>query len=279
MNKTIIIKLFMALALVASVACTGDKKGAAEPPHAQNLVTLKGDSTVYGLVCEGCTDSVLVLLPSDVSDPVKYDIIDAMQSHQVFGKMRIGDRVAIVIDPTDRKVANIVINLDDLKGTWTYVVMPQLRDFATMSKRMQRRMMQNMPDSVKQTFLVPREYGFTLQRNNSATPVGFVQQGNALEDESPVVYPSVPMYMEWHIWNGKLLLVRNVGHGGLSGHVRQQDVRIDTASFVMLTPDTLVLRFNDHVQGYHSHANAMDVNKKARDIAKQQAQKALDNAK
>lgn len=32
--------------------------------------TMKGDKTVYGLACEGCNDTVIVLLPLDNSDPV-----------------------------------------------------------------------------------------------------------------------------------------------------------------------------------------------------------------
>ena len=280
MNGKLLLNILAVVAVMAFAACSDGRKDKGEgKPKSESVIDLKGDSTIYGLVCDGCTDSVLVVLPGDMGDPVRYDIIDATQEHKVFGKMRIGDRVAILLDPTDRKVAQMAVNLDDLKGTWCYEVMPQLRDFATMSKRMQRRMMQNMPDSVKQTFLVPREYGFTLKREYTASPVGFVAQGNALEDESPVVYPHVPLYCEWRLWNGKLLLARNVGKGGFGRTVRKQDVRIDTARILMLRADTLVLQFADHVQGYHSHASEQEVNKEARSIAAQQARKAIDNAK
>lgn len=247
MNKNLITKIFAFIAAVAVMACSGHKAENTEEPKSEPMIELKGDSTVYGLVCDGCTDSVLVMLPADMSDPVKYDIIDAFQAHNVFGKMRIGDRVAILLDPTDRQVVQQVVNLDDLKGTWSYEVMPQFRDFASMSKRMQRRMMQNMPDSVKRTFLVPRQYGFTLKRENIATPVGLMPHENALDDESPVVYPEVPFYTEWHLWNGKLLLVR---HEHMGPNPSKDHVRIDTAKILMLRPDTLVLQFAGHVQGY-----------------------------
>ena len=36
---------------------------------------LKGDSTRYGLACDGCSDSVIVLLPNEGGDPVKFDIV------------------------------------------------------------------------------------------------------------------------------------------------------------------------------------------------------------
>ena len=119
MNKKLILKILAFIAVVAITACTGRKADNGELAKSESLIELKGDSTIYGLVCDGCTDSVLVMLPADVSDPIKYDIIDAFQAHHVFGKMRIGDRVAILLDPTDHHVAQLVVNLDDLKGTWS----------------------------------------------------------------------------------------------------------------------------------------------------------------
>lgn len=281
MKKQLIYSGLAALVALFMVGCGGKKDGGDEEPKvADAQYVAKNDSMLYGLVCDGCTDSVLVFLPADDSDPVRYDIIDATQGHKVFGRLKIGDWVAICVDREDRKVADLVVDLDQLKGTWCYTVMPQFRDFATMSKRMQRRMMNNMPDSVKQTFLIPREYGFTLKRQYSASPVGMVMGGNSLEDDSPVVYPEVPMYSEWHLWNGRLVLTRTLGlsHPGAAHNGRMKFVN-DTASFVMMTPDTLVLAFGDRTQGYSRKANAMDVNKKARVVAAQQAQKAIDETK
>ena len=157
--------------------------------------------------------------------------------------------------------------------------MPQLRSYETMSKRMQRRMMRDMPDSVKQTFLIPREYGFTLKRQFSASPVGLIGGGNSLEGESPVVYPEVPFYSEWHIWNGRLILTRQLGQTGFAAHAAPQKIANDTADFVMMTPDTLVLAFRDGEQGYYRRSNAEDANRKARTVAMQQAQKALNSVK
>ena len=279
MHKKLIIALSLLAAVFVVAGCKSDKAEEKNDAKASTPTTLKGDKTIYGLVCEGCTDSVLVLLPSDDSDPVKYDIIDATQAHKVFGKLSIGDWVGIVVDPTDKKVATLVINLDQLKGTWCYQVQPQLRDYESMSKRLQKRMMRDMPDSVKQTYLIPREYGFTLKRQYSATPVGFVAMANSLEDESPVVYPEVPYYSEWHIWNGKLILSREANHvAGAQQSTAKQKLVNDTASFVMLTADSLVLDFGTHVQSYYSRANAQDANKKARAVATRQAKKAINSA-
>lgn len=281
MKLKLIVGVVAAAVALTFAACGNKEKNESEAGKLTSQLLLKNDSTVYGLVCDGCTDSVLVLLPSDDSDPVKYDIIDATQNHKVFGKLKIGDWVGIVLDPDDPKVADIVIDLDQLKGTWCYKVLPQFRDIASMSKRMQRRMMKDMPDSVRQTLLVPREYGFTLKRQFSAIPVGFVGMGNSLEDESPVVYPDVPFYNEWHIWNGKLILTRDIDHGGNQSHKHggPDCVKNDTADFVKMTADTLVLAFRDHTQGYYRHANAQDVNKEAREAAAKQAKRALDATK
>jgi hypothetical protein len=51
----------------------------------------KGDSTVYGLACDGTNDSVIVFLPNSGGDPITYDIVGAMQNHRVIGKPQIGD--------------------------------------------------------------------------------------------------------------------------------------------------------------------------------------------
>lgn len=280
MKAKLILGLMAVVAVLVLSACK-DKKadGDKEPGKLTSQLLLRNDSTVYGLVCDGCTDSVLVLLPSDDSDPVEYEIIDAKQAHKIFGVLKIGDWVGVVLNKSDRKVADLVIDLDQLKGTWCYKVMPQLRSYETMSKRMQRRMMRDMPDSVKQTFLIPREYGFTLKRQFSASPVGLIGGGNSLEGESPVVYPEVPFYSEWHIWNGRLILTRQLGQTGFAAHTAPHKIANDTADFVMMTPDTLVLAFRDGEQGYYRRSNAEDANRKARTVAMQQAQKALNSVK
>ena len=119
MKAKLILGLMAVVAVLVLSACK-DKKadGDKEPGKLTSQLLLRNDSTVYGLVCDGCTDSVLVLLPSDDSDPVEYDIIDAKQAHKIFGVLRIGDWVGVVLNKSDRKVADLVIDLDQLKGTW-----------------------------------------------------------------------------------------------------------------------------------------------------------------
>ena len=65
MNKKLILKILAFIAVVAITACTGQKADDDAEPQTESLIELKGDSTIYGLVCDGCTDSVLVMLPAD----------------------------------------------------------------------------------------------------------------------------------------------------------------------------------------------------------------------
>lgn len=239
---------------------------------------LEGDKTVYGLACEGCSDSTVVLLPNDGSDPVSYDIIDATQNHKVMGKLKVGDWIGLVLNPEDSTVADFVINLDELKGTWCYVVMPKMRDFDKMSEKLQKRMMRDMPDSVKATFMIPREYGFSLKRQWTAQSVGYVKE-NSLE-ESPVVYPKLGYFTAWHIWNGKLVMTSgSPNFSATSKEISISNIRHDTCDIDYLGNDSLVLSSDGESRSYYRNSDVKNINKKAREIAAQRKEKALKEIK
>lgn len=237
---------------------------------------LSGDRTIYGLACEGCTDSVVVLLKDDGSDPVRFDIIDAFQNHRVQGKLKVGDWIGLVPNEEDSTVADFVVNLDELKGTWCYVVMPKLKDYATMSPKLQARIMKDMPDSVKEQFMIPREYGFTLRRQWTAQSVGYVRTASALEDESPVVYPRLLYFTEWHILNGQLVMT--------SGEYKKKsdsddfeviNNRQDTCEITYLRGDSLVLSSDGESRSYYRRTNKDEINKQAREMAEKRLRQAL----
>lgn len=235
-------------------------------------VPAKGDHAVYGLACMGCTDSVVVLLPNEGGDPIRYNILEATRKHQVFGDIEIGDWVAVVPTKSGSQKANIVVDLDKLKATWTYSVMPHLRDVTHLSKKQQARIIANMPDSIVETYMIPREYGFTLKRMSEAHSVGFVLQSSSVEDDSPVEYPTVPNYTEWHTYNGQLILV----HG--ANEFNQQDVNQkvtrDTLSFVYMKGDSLALQDRDgKIAGYHRKKDGQSANAAAQAAAARQASK------
>lgn len=270
------IKTVLTVLLAASLftACKHDGK-APRKEFKQAISTstpAKGDSAIYGLACMGCTDSVVVLLPNAGGDPIRYNILEAMRNHQVFGDIEIGDWVAVVPHPKYPKRATLVVDLDKLKATWTYQVMPHLRDVTHLSKRQQARILANMPDSIVETYMIPRAYGFTLKRMSEARSVGFVMQSTSVEDDSPVEYPSVPNYTEWHTYNGKLILVQ--GKNEFNQDEKEVVSRNDTLSFVYMKGDSLALCNKDGViTSYHRSKNAQEANAAAQAAATKQANK------
>lgn len=277
----IFISIFTATIMLS---CNKDKQGnenLIQEVDASDLII--GDSMVYGLACDGTSDSAIVVYPFDGSDPVTYSCIDASRQHRIIGSPQIGDWVGLVLDKEDKSTANTVINLDQLKGTWTYSVLPTLKDFEHLSKRMQKRMqreaLENMPDSVKETYFIPREYGFTLKRSHVAQAVGNVYSGSSLEDDSPVKYPEVKKYQQWFAWNGKLILV-STKNGRLNIASEKQEkpeFSFDTLEFVSMTNDSLVLTQNGIRYGFHRKNSTIEANahatKKAQEANKKAAEK------
>ena len=220
----------------------------------------------------GCTDSVVVLLPNSGGDPVRYNILEATRKRQVFGDIEIGDWICVLPTKGEINHASMVVDLDKLKATWTYQVMPHLRDLSHLTRRQQARILANMPDSIVETYMVPREYGFTLKRMGEARSVGFVMQNSSVEDDSPVEYPEVPQYTEWHAYNGKLLLVK--GRYEVQGVVFNEKPTIDTLTFLYMKDDSLALSDSQgRIYSYHRKANVRDVNAAARAAAEKQADK------
>ncbi len=270
--KTIFIIFAAALLLVA---CGGRQKRGDDNPNLAISYSqpAEGDSTLYGLACPGCTDSVVVVLPDSGGDPLKYDILRATKARRVYGTLSTGDWIAVVPDKENPGEAYAVIDLDELKGTWTYSVTPTLRDVTGLSKRQQQRILANMPDSIVETYMVPREYGFTLKRQSQASSVGRVMQSSAAAEDSPVEYPEVPNYSEWHVFNGQLILVRK--EMVASGDTLKPTTHNDTLLFVHMRNDSLALRSKDGtVRGYHRRKDAASANAAARAASKKQEEAA-----
>ena len=274
------ILLFVTFVVALLVSCGGKNNDENSPTRGKmnDELKLEGDKTIYGLACEGCSDSTVVLLPNDGSDPVYYDIIDATQNHKIMGKPKVGDWIGIVLNPEDSTVADLVINLDELKGTWCYVVMPKMRDYDKLSAKLQKRLMRDMPDSIKETFMIPREYGFSLKRQWTAQSVGYVRESSL--QESPVVYPRLAYFTAWHIWNGKLVMTS--GEPKFSAKSKEMSIdnlRQDTCDIDFLGNDSLVLSSDGESRSYYRNSDVKNINKKAKDIAAKQKQKALEEIK
>lgn len=272
--------VMVGIALTALTACGGEDKKV-EKGHLNDELKLNGDKTVYGLACEGCSDSVIVLLPNNGGDPIRYNIIDATRNKKVLGKPKTGDWMGLVLNSKDSTVADLAIDLDELKGTWCYIVMPKMRDYEKMSKRMQQRMERNMPDSVKATYMIPREYGFSLKRQWTASSVGYVRSNSSLEDESPVVYPQLSYFTEWHIWNGKLVMTSgepDIASIAKNSKLKIKNARQDTCDIVYLRDDSLVLASDGVSRSYYRQSASSAINKRAQQIAERLAKEALQAA-
>ena len=264
-------RFFQALCLLALAAAiagscgrnpekTDAEEGVVEPDGDE--LEIKGDSMVYGLNCDGTSDSVVVIWPF-TGDPITLNIIDAKEARRIIGKPEIGDWIGVMIDPEDSTSATMLVNLDELKGTWTYPVMPVMKELQNMSRRAQRRMMAHVDDSIKENFLIPREYGFTLKRSHVAEAVGRIRRSNSLEDDSPVVYPEVKNYKKWHMLNGRLVLVSGM-HSlpGMKKDPKMKD-QVDTFDIESMSADSLVLFQHGIRYGFHRKQNAMEANKEA----------------
>lgn len=275
MHRLTILLLLSLMTIMITFGSCGKKGGLGEElndslPAQTSSIEIKGDSMLYGLSCDGTTDSVLVFWPFK-GDPIVFNIEDAKHNRKIIGNPQIGDWVGVMVNPQDTTEATMVINLDQLKGTWTYPVMPVMKEFQNMSPRMQKRMEADMPDSVKQTFLVPREYGFTLKRSHVAQPVGRVMRRNTTEVDSPVSYPEVKMYKEWYVLNGRLLLVSGAPMLA-NGDAKNNPVpdRVDTLDFVYMDNDSLILLDHGTRIGFHRKTNAMEVHAEAAKVQAKQ---------
>lgn len=249
MKKTL---LYIFSTVLLMGACGSNKEQKTATDIADDAIStqknLPGDSALYGLACDGCTDSVLVFLPYSGGDPDTFDIINAFQEHRIYGRPRIGDELAVIVNPEDRDEALSVVNMELLKGEWGYMVQPTLRSTESMSKRMQRRMIERIPDSVRQQMLTPREYSLRLKRDYTVTVRGARRSRTTTDDMSPVEYPTIKRYTDWHFYNGKLILKADT----VAGFSQEGDVpETDTAQIRLLMPDSLILEFRDHTQEYY----------------------------
>lgn len=276
--KTLLLPAII-VALIAVCSCGGKKTGHDSEASDSTLTMtqverLPGDTTRYGLACEGCTDSVVVFLPSDDSDPITYNIIEAKRRGHVLGKIQTGDRIAVLLNPKDTTVADIVIDMDDLTGIWCYIVMPTLRDNATVDgKPLAAKSITELPDSVFEEYCIPREYGFQLKRGWKALSIGYVRETSSLAEESPVTYPPLGYFVSWHILNGQFVMVSG------SPDAQPDDSKslsYDTCSIDYLTPDSLVLTDRWGSRGYYKKSSLSDINRKANAVAAARSKQALE---
>ena len=245
--------LLVALALFVACGKGEDKQIQNEDVILPKSYISVGDSMIYGLACDGCSDSVLVLLPDSGGDPVYYNILEARMNRKVFGRPSIGDNLAIMTDSLNPDVITMLVNIEKVKGTWYYYEMPHLRHhIAQQDSNAVNRMLtpeqKERRDSFLRQYMVPREYVYTLKRDYTMVTSGGPPRNSSLDANTPVEYPKIKRYTEWHLHNGKLILT----YGGMpvSGGRDSVELVNDTADFVLLRNDTMALRINGEVRGF-----------------------------
>ena len=253
MKKTLFLCFFASVLLAAC----GGRQQSSEGALTDIYKNASGDSTRYGLACDGSTDSILVFLPYGTTRLDTFDIINAFQNHQIYGRPYIGDELAVIVNPEDSAEALKVINLETLRGTWCYMVTPTLRSVDKMPKRMQQRMMERIPDSLLKQWLQPREYSLRLKSDHGVTARGGVYHQTS-DDMTPVEYPAFTRYTDWRIFNGRLILKADT----IAGFTKEGEVpTVDTVDIRLLRQDTLVLQFPDHEQSYYRKQEVSELTK------------------
>lgn len=228
---------------VAVICCLLTACGKKPIPRQQNDAismrqNLPGDSTIYGLACEGCTDSIFILLPYSGGDPDTFNIIRAFEEHRMYGRPHIGDEIAVILQSDSTKEVRTTINVSTLLGQWNYMAIPTLRH--------PDKPMPPLPDSIRQRIMAPREYGIRLRNGGTAYTIGGYRRNT--DEMSPVVYPTLKRYTSWKLYNGKMILLTDSASKQLP----------DTATIQLLRRDSLILRFSDHEQSYYRYKEVGD---------------------
>ena len=179
-------------------------------------------------------------LPYSDTDPDTLNVLEASRQGHVYGPLRIGDKLAIIRNYQDTTIADLVISTDALQGEWCFRVQPVLRQRPDGSHR-------QLNDSLRKLLQVEREYGFIIKPDSMVFSKGFGGAPRTSDDESDVVYPTPRRYRRWFVSNGQLLLAE----AKLDSVGNLKMLTVDTANFVQLTTDTLVLRFADGEREYY----------------------------
>ena len=216
--------LWIAVVTVLTMACGNKQEQNLQTGRSDALTTeqnVPGDSTVYGLACDGSSSTMLVFLPLTGGDPDTFNISAASERQQIFGQPAIGDKLAIMVNRDNPKVADMVIDLEQLKGEWCFTA-------------------------------EPREMGFEIKSEHIVRPIG-ISRDQSVATDSTI---AEKRYRDWRIMNGQLLLSET--RRDTAGVVAI--THTDTTQFVLLGPDTLVLRFGDGTeQGYYRRSEKLKV--------------------
>lgn len=249
MKKALVFATIFALAMLSSCSQTKENDNQVESSEVDSL--LNDDATIYGLACDGCNDTIVVFLTLDYDggDPDTLNVLDATRQHMVFGNIRIGDKLAIVRDEQDSTKARMLVDLDNLMGEWCQQVLPTLRERADMEGLTHHEKVEQLPDSIRELLHIPHEYTYVFKSDNVLFTKGANRQATS-DEMLPVEYPPLKRYREWAFNKGQFLLIESKTDSLGNSIV----VSTDTVDLMLLTPDSLVLRFNNGPRGFYRPA-------------------------
>lgn len=246
LTNTIMRKTILLLLSVVAMLLTGCNQQSPLTKPAPVETRAEGDSTLYGLVCDGSNDTLLIFLrtPYQGDDPDTLYILNAIRRGEVFGQPRVGDQLAIMRNDTDSTSARRIIVTEDLQGQWRFQAHPTLRRHVSFLADS----MSVPTDSLRRLLNTVREFGYDIKDENVMRPFDGGHRDLSKEDNSPIEWPKLKRYREWHIYNGRLIL---------SANDTLRNIQLsDTADFVLLRPDSLVLRFADGIKSYYRKIEA-----------------------
>lgn len=244
------------IALFALIACGKRERKTIIKPTQKTELKLK-DGMVYGLACEDCNDTFLIMIPTEGlgGKPVKFNILRAFKYKRVIGKPAVGDWCCVMLNPKDSTIADMVINLDMLKGNWAHLVMPTEKENARQMITLDD--VNANPDSVLQQYMIPVERGFQLMRHSKAASIGVSLLGSTVEEENNYVeYPSASRYASWRISHGQLILseadsIIDPNDPTLTHMILNKNCEHDTVDLVMLQKDSLQIGYGGKVSSYY----------------------------
>lgn len=246
MIKQVKLLSLLSTALLLVTACSGGTERSTEYAESATSsstdTTLVADSTIYALACDGCNDTVLIFLrtPYRDSDPDTLNVLEASRQGHIYGLVHIGDKLAIIRNAEDTTVADMVVSTDALQGQWCYRVLPTLRERPDGSHL-------QLTERLRTQLEEEREYSLIIKPDSVVFSRGFGGGPRTSDEEKDVIYPKPRRYRQWSMYNGQLLLAEVQ----LDSVGTMKALTIDTASFVQLTADTLVLRFADGDHTYY----------------------------
>lgn len=242
------IKIFLLIltATLAITSCRGGKK-----PLQQKSIILSdvknapGDSSIYCLACDGCSDTVAVVLQMDGTDPDTLYLLDAMRKNMVFGRPKIGDNLAIMVDKNNKKKVTMLVDINDFIGEWGYMVNPTLKKrVSTADVPMPQ---DTSTEKTIKDLLKPVEYSFKLNSDHTARTTGFMKFSTTSDDQSPVTYPERRHYASWRMFNCKLILTS----GGFSLAGKKVPAVDDTCDICLIMKDSFELGGGGIKRGYY----------------------------